>query len=267
MELAQKRPQLDGLRRFLGTRRGAMTAATVTAAIAAVVLVAFVNRYKASIDTGAAPASVLVTDRLIPKGTAGEAVVSGRLFRPTTVTQDQVKAGALTDAALLQGRVATRDIYPGQQVTAGDFARGIDPVRGQLARNQRAIAVPLDSSHGLIGNVRAGDRVDVLTGFYEVSGTTGRGQAVLTTLVRDVLVLKAPPEVAAGAKTSGAGKTSDVVVRVTDRQSAGIAFASDRGKVWLALRPPTGAEDTPIPDMTYETLVSGKPVLSNGGGR
>jgi Flp pilus assembly protein CpaB len=266
MELAQKRPQLDGLRRFLGTRRGAVMAAIATAAIAAVVLVAFVNRYKASIDTGAAPASVLVTDRLIPKGTAGEAVVSGKLFRPTTVTEDQVKTGALADAALLEGRVATRDIYPGQQVTAADFARDIDPVRGQLTKSQRAIGVPLDSAHGLIGNVRAGDHVDVLTGFYEVSGTTGRGQAVLTTLVRDVLVLKAPPEVAAGEKTTGAGKTSDVLVRLNDRQAAEVAFASDRGKVWLALRPPTGAEDTPIPDMTYDTMLSGKPVVRTGAG-
>ena len=84
---------------------------------------------------------------------------------PRRSRQDNLESGALSSAAALDGKVATRDIYPGQQITAADFASDADPLRGKLRGDQRAIAVPLDSAHGMIGEVRAGDEVDVLAGF------------------------------------------------------------------------------------------------------
>ena len=107
--------------------------------------------------------------------------MSGGLFTPATVQQGNLEAGALTSAAALDGKVATRDIYPGQQITAADFAAGADPLRGQLKGNQRAIAVPLDSAHGIVGEVRTGDHVDVLAGF---NSTTRRRAAAARSCAR-----------------------------------------------------------------------------------
>ena len=101
-------------------------------------------------------------------------------------------------------RSPTRDIYPGQQITAADFASDADPLRGKLRGDQRAIAVPLDSAHGMIGEVRAGDAVDMLAGFNPADATSGRGRPQLRTLIQDVLVLKAPD---AGSKTTTAATT------------------------------------------------------------
>lgn len=240
-----------------------MTVAAVTAALAGLLLLAYLDRYRDSVTGGVVSTPVLMADRLIPKGTAGDAVIAGTLFRSGTVTEEQLKNGAITDSAAFDGKVATRDIYPGQQITANDFARDADPLRGQLAKTQRAIAVPLDAAHGLVGDVRTGDRIDVLAGFDAVNGANGRGQPVLKTILRDVLVLKAPPPVDAATETNSRDM-ANILLRTTDRQAAELAYASDNGKVWFTLRPPTGAKESQTPPVSLQSLVGARPITVTG---
>jgi Flp pilus assembly protein CpaB len=259
MEAIQKRKVHGGLGRFAATRRGATTIAAVAAALAGVVLLAFISQYKKDVQGGTVERSALVANQLIPKGTSGSVVVSGGLSKPTTVQQDDLQVGALSSAAGLAGKVATRDIYPGQQITAADFASNADPLRGQLTRDQRAIAVPMDSAHGLIGEVRAGDKVDVLASFDAGGATTGTNQPDLRTLVQNVLVLQAP------AAVSTSNTAQNLTVRVTAAQAAQIAFAADNGKIWFILRPPTGATNDPASSLTLAAVLAGAP--TTGGGR
>ena len=263
MEVTQKRRLHGGLGRFAATRRGAITIAAVAAALAGIVLLAFISQYKHQVQGGTVERSALLANQLIPKGTSGAVVVSGGLSKAATVQQDNIQAGALSSAAGLNGKVATRDIYPGEQITAADFASNADPLRGELTGDQRAIAMPLDSAHGLIGEVRAGDKVDVLAGFNSASSTTGRGQPQLRTLVQDVLVLKAP---AGGGNSPGGNSTStqDLTVRVTAHQAAQLAFAADNGKVWFILRPPAGAKDGRPSSVTLDALLAGAPTIEVG---
>jgi Flp pilus assembly protein CpaB len=238
-----------------------MTVAAATAAVAGILLLAYLDNYRDSVTGGVAPSPVLVADRLIPKGTSGDAVIAGSLFRSATVTEEQLAAGAITDAAAFDGKVATRDIYPGQQLTAGAFARDADPLRGQLEKAQRAISVPLDTAHGLVGDIRTGDHIDVLAGFNSIDGSNGRGQPVLKVIMRDILVLKAPPAVdAAAGGANDARDVGNIVLRTTDREAAGLAYASDNGKVWLVLRPPTGAKESPMPAVSLQSLIGARPI-------
>jgi Flp pilus assembly protein CpaB len=260
MEAIQKRKVHGGLGRFAATRRGAITIAAVAAALAGVVLLAFISQYKQDVQGGAVERSALIANQLIPKGTSGSVVVSGGLSKATTVQQDNLQAGALSSAAGLAGKVATRDIYPGEQITAADFASNADPLRGELTGDQRAIAVPIDSAHGLIGEVRAGDTVDVLAGFNSESSTTGRTQPELRTLVHNVLVLAAP----SAGNNSASSTTQNLTVRVTAAQAAQIAFAADNGKVWFILRPPAGATDDPPSSVTLAALLAGAPTIEVG---
>src|SRR4051794_12311480 len=261
MEATRKRKLHGGLGRFAATRRGALTIAAAAAALAGVVLLAFISQYKSHVDGGTVERSAVIANRLIPKGTSGSVVVSDGLSKVTTVQQDTLQAGALTSAAALAGKVATRDIYPGEQITAADFASDADPLRGKLTGDQRAIAVPLDSAHGLIGEVRAGDKVDVLAGFNSASSTTGRGRPQLRTLVENVLVLKAPD---GSAKSAGANATQDLTVRVTADQAAQLAFAADNGKIWFILRPPAGASNNRPSSVTLDSLLAGAPTIEVG---
>lgn len=260
MEAAtSKQSPRDGLRRFLATRRGSFVVAAVAAALAAVALVAYLNNYKQNVRGGTLPAQVLVADRLIPKGTSGDTVATDRLFRPTTISENDAKPLALADAAALTGKVATRDIFPGQQITSADFQTGGDRLRGSLTGTQRALAIPVDEAHGLIGNIRAGDYIDVF-GSFTGGATAGRG--VLRTIAQNVLVLSAPAKSGSGANSSASEKS--VVVRLTDKQSARLAYASDNGKVWFALRPPAGSAQS-APSTVTEQTVAAIPGARAGG--
>ncbi|UTI65897.1 Flp pilus assembly protein CpaB [Paraconexibacter antarcticus] len=221
-------------------------AAAIAAALAAGALAVYLNHYKKDVRDGVLPTQVLIADRLIPKGTSGDAIASNRFFRPATLAEDAVKSAALTDAAALTGKTATRDIYPGQQLTSADFQSGADPLRGRLTGDERALAVPVDQAHGLIGSVRRGDFVDVYGSFS--GGNAGRG--VLRTIAQNVLVLKAP----SGNGNNNTNNTQSVILRLTDNQSTRLAYAADNGKIWFALRPPVGSESSDLPAITDQSV-------------
>lgn len=248
-----KQGRSGGLRRFLGTRRGSFLVAAVAAAIAAIALVAYLNSYKRDVRGGTLPAQVLVADRLIPRGTSGDAVATDRLFRPTTISADDAKPLALADAAALSGKVATRDIFPGQQITSADFTAGGDRLRGLLTGTQRALAIPVDEAHGLIGSIRTGDTVDVFASFTGQSAGSTQGRGVLRTVAQDILVLKAPTD----AVKNNASQES-VILRLSDQQSARLAFATDNGKIWFALRPPAGGSQGRPSVVTDQSLADAK---------
>ena len=123
------------------------------------------------------------------------------MFELSTVQKGDLKDGTLTSAAALDGQVAAHDVYPGQQITAADFAAGADSVRGELTGLERGITVPLDQAHGMVGVLRAGDHVDIYAGFNLANSVSGRGRPALRTLVQDALVLKVP----AAARNANSG--------------------------------------------------------------
>ena len=245
------------VRRMLGTRSGTLTLAAGAAVMAALVLVAFLSQYRDNVKGGTAPTMALVAGGMIPKGTAGDAVISDGLFKPTTVPTDELKEGTLTNTAALAGQVAVRDIYPGEQITAADFAGDGDPIRGKLTGDQRAVALPVDTAHGLIGTVRAGDRVDVYAAFNASGGRNGAGRPVVRTLLQNVLILAVP----AGGEELDQGKLGDVMVRASDQQAAALAFAAENGKVWMALRAPAGATEQRPASVDLDALLSGVPTI------
>ena len=133
-------------------------------ALAAAILVYALHKYRQDVRTAPASATVLVANRFIEKGTSGAAIGVGQYFKTAKISEKQVAAGALASSASLHGEVAAVDIYPGQQLTASDFVGG-GLFYSKLPRNLRAISVPVDTSHGMIGDIQTGDRVDVYASF------------------------------------------------------------------------------------------------------
>jgi pilus assembly protein CpaB len=219
---------------MLATRGGASMVAAIAAILAGILLFAFVQRYRSNQDASSAATPVFVARSLIPQGSSADVIASQQLLQRTTLRGSQVQSGAIADPSVLHGKVAAVNIYPGQQITAADFT-GEKTIASQLAANQRALAVPVESAHGLVGFVRAGEYVDVLASYG--GGTSARGS--VTTLLRDVLVLSAP------SSSSGIGNSnSNIVLRVSEQDAPGLAYAADNGKVWVVLRPPLGASGT-----------------------
>jgi Flp pilus assembly protein CpaB len=256
------------VQKLTSTRAGTIALAALAALIAALSIAAYLNHYRSSVDTASNPVSVLVAGKLIEKGTPGAAVSAAGALSRTTVPESQLREGALSDPALLRERVAAHDVYPGQQLTASDFVAGNGSLAGSLTKAQRMITIPLDSAHGLIGEVQAGDHVDVFAGFNVIplgpSGVplnTGQSRPVLKLVMQDIAVTGLA-EKAGGVASGSAGQTTNVSLRVTNTQAQELAFASDNGKLWLVLRPAAGARPTTPRLITVETMLLGIPPIT-----
>ena len=246
------------VQKMLATRGGTVAVGGFAAAFGALLLLLYLAQYRNSVDESGAPITVLVAKSLIEKGTPGDIVGLRGLFQTTDAPRDQLQDGAITDPSALHGRLATSDVYPGQQLTTGDFSASASGALGaQIAGNQRAIAVPIDTAHGMVGQLRTGDRIDVLAGFNVSSGGGGfSARPVVKVLTQNVLVLEAPKRAATGVASNAA----QVVLRTTYREAAEIAWAADNGKIWVVLRPRAGAPVKRAQLITPEALLGVRPV-------
>lgn len=243
---------------FLKTRRGAITVSVIAGVLAAVMLAIYLQSVRATVPTASLPNRVLVATRLIPRGTSAATIVSDHLYSITTVQSTQLQANAISDPSALAGRLAAGDVYPGQQLTQQDFTtENAATLPEQLTGAQRAIAVTVDQIHGLLGQIAAGDYVDV---YVEVAGTQSdddsdstasegsKDAEAVTTQVRllmpDIMVLSTP-----------SATSPDMILRVNDNDAAEFAYASDFERLWFVLRPQVGATPTPPEVATVGSLL------------
>jgi Flp pilus assembly protein CpaB len=236
---------VDIAQNLFSTRRGSILVGVAAAVIAGIVLFAYLHAYRNSVKGSAAPASVLVAKNLIQKGTSGDIVGSGGQYQVASVPKGQLQVGALTDPSALTGRVAVADIYPGQQLTAASFVYAPPgTLSTKLTGTDRAITVSMDANRGMIGQIGAGDRIDIFVGLNS-QGIHG-SQPVIKLLLSNVLVLRAP--------LAGGGMYT---LRVPQLQAAWLAYAADAGRLWFVLRPASGAK-VQIPGyITARTLILG----------
>ena len=238
----------------------------VAGLVAAGILLVYLHRYRESVGTATQPMTVLVAKDLIEKGTPGNIVGSDGLFQAVTTPRSEVKEGAITDPAVLRDKVAVADVYPGEQLTASAFG-GVagDALATRISAAERAISVPIDNAHGMVGNVQTGDHVDVYGGFNVrkllPDGTpdpNATDRPVLKLVVEDVVVLSAP-KAQAGV---GGAQNASITLRMSEEDAARVAFSSDNGIVWIVLRPPAGAEPTKPDIVTLETILFGVPPVA-----
>ena len=208
------------------------------AALAAILLIAYLVQYRSSVNDSTAPSPVLVAKNLIPKGTSGTVIAEKQLFQAATLSKDDLKVGAISDPAYLNGRVAVADIFPGQQITTADLSVGLtDALPTQLTGKQRAVAIPVSGPRGLVGFVASGDRIDI----YFETGATG-GNAPRAPRLERARHARAR---AMGPRRSSAS---------TAAQAQLVALASDTGVMWFLLRPAGDAKEPPRKAITTDEL-------------
>jgi Flp pilus assembly protein CpaB len=249
--------------RLIATRRGTILTAAGVAVLAGILIIVYVDKYRNSVKSEGTPVTVLVARQTIPKGTAGNVIAAKGLYTASTIRQGQLLEGAFSDPSSLRGEVATHDIYPGAQLVSTDFAASTSEVSASLTDNQRVISIPFDSSHGALNELQSGDRVDIFAGFnVQPVGSNGQPLAggaarpVLRRIMGDVQVIGIGSSRNGGFTGNGG---TNVELKVTDDQAAQLAFASDNGKLWLVLRPTTGAKSSPPAIQTVETVLLGVP--------
>jgi pilus assembly protein CpaB len=196
--------------------------------LAAILLVVYLDRYRARVSGENAPTPVLVAKQLIPTGTPGSIVATNSMYAPTTLPKKEVEVGAVADPSYLAGRAAAVDIFPGQQITATDFAASdTTSVDSQITGTQRAFALSIDSVHGALSQVQVGDSVDVYT---SVGG-------VVKLFAPNVKVLTIPA-------IPGPSGGSNLILRIETGEAAKWLYAADNTSLIFVLRPVIGAKPT-----------------------
>src|SRR5262245_53996933 len=133
--------------------------------LATILLIVYLDRYRARVGGASAPTPVLVAKQTIPAGTPGTIVTSNGMYTATTLPKKEVEEGAIADPQFLTGRAASAEILPGQQLTALDFAASTTTtVDSQITGSQRALSVAVDPVHGSLSQLKAGDDIDIYIG-------------------------------------------------------------------------------------------------------
>jgi Flp pilus assembly protein CpaB len=237
------------------TRQGTILLGVAAAVLAAIALLVYLNSYRNSVNSKNQAISVLVAKSLIQKGTPGDVVGTTNLYQVTSIPKKQVKTGAFVDPATLTGKVAATDIYPGQQLTADDFAAAnANALTQRLDRTQRAVVVDLNSPAQVGGQLASGDRVDVWVA-VNAQATNGSTRPVVRELFQNVYVMNV-----------GTNGTGNVTLRATPRQAGTLIYATENAKIWLVLRPTIGSTTTKPPVVTSNDLL-GLPPVQIGGTR
>jgi Flp pilus assembly protein CpaB len=196
--------------------------------LAAILLVVYLDRYRARVGGENAPTPVLVAKQLIPTGTPGSIVATNSMYAPTTLPRKEVEVGAVSDPSYLAGRAAAVDIFPGQQITSADFAASdTTSVDSQITGTQRAFSLQIDNVHGSLSQVQVGDSVDVYT---STAGT-------VKLFAPNVKVLTIPA-------VPGPSGGSNLVLRIETADAAKWLYAADNTQLIFVLRPVVGAKPT-----------------------
>jgi Flp pilus assembly protein CpaB len=217
--------------------------------LATILLIVYLDRYRARVGGASAPTPVLVANRTIEAGTPGTIVADQKMYTATTLPKKEVLEGAIADPTFLTGRAAAVEVLPGKQLTALDFAASTTTtIDSQITEFERGISVNLDSVHGSLSQLKAGDDIDIYVGVTEKKG--GLETPVIKLFRPNIRVL-AVPTVEGG----------NLVLRLHTRDAAKFAFANDHTRLWFVLRPAAGAKPTPNTTASADNLTEGLPRL------
>jgi pilus assembly protein CpaB len=214
------------------------------ALIAALLTTFYVANYKRHVRQAETTVKVYVAKRDIPQGTAGTALLAHGWIGVADVAQRSIVPGRIISPEQITSLITVQDIYAGEQITLRRFANDTElGVRSQLHGTLRAISVPGSSDELLAGTLRDGDHVDLVANLKTGSCTTC---TAVRTVVRNLLVLRAPGAGGASTKVSGTG-TISALLAVSDRkQEQKVFFTLGNAAGWtLALRPVANAVDSP----------------------
>jgi Flp pilus assembly protein CpaB len=241
--------------RLTGTREGAMALGIGAAILAAILLAVYLVGYRDSVAADSTPTPVLVAKQLIARGTPGSVIGAKQLYETSRVPASAVKVGAITDPAILNGRVSAIDIYPGQQMTDADFVVGgaAGGVTAILSGNQRAVSITVDPLLGSLSTLQTGDHIDI---YQELAGTSG---TIVKLFRSNVVVLQAPGGAVAPVAGAPAAPSGVVILQVPARDVADLLFATKHTILQFSLRPANGGAPTPprIADRTTMLRYSG----------
>jgi len=183
-------------------------------------------------------------------------VLSKEEIEKKTFLKGSLPPGSFSDTSSLVGRVLISPVKANEPILESRLAPlsvKTGGVAAMISPKKRAIAVKVDKTIGVSGFIHPGNRVDVL-----VTLASGKASLPITkTVLENILVLSAGPEVETKGKEEKASPSLDVInLEVTPEEAEKVALAASEGKLQLTLRNFTDTENVITKGMTIPTLLA-----------
>jgi pilus assembly protein CpaB len=229
-----------------------IVAAIALASIGTIVLVGYVQSARTDAVASTRNVRVWVVKKAVPKGTAAADIKDS--LGQTTIPNNLLASGAVTDLTRLKGLVTNTALVAGEQVLASRFDTPTVARQGDVPKGLLQVSVKLEPQRALGGRIRVGDTVGVLLSFPADKPIPAQTNLQLhKVLVTSVLIAGDATEVPDPTGTSSSGKKADTVsagptdsLLVTLAVSAPsvekIVYAAEFGSVWLSNEPSNAPE-------------------------
>jgi pilus assembly protein CpaB len=244
--------------------------ALVLAVVAAVLVIMYTGSIKNNADKSQSTVTVLVAKQDIPAGTkVSDAIAEGAFGTQSVVTKDEVPGAVASVKSLNKTLASTAPIATGSQITGSMFGPSHqNAIADQVSTVDRAYEMALYPTMVLGGTLEAGDKVDIIwqTTLQPTNSDSKFGaNDVARVIMTDVPVLSTSTSgVAQTALANGSGGSTDgtagsgVILSIPQSQLPTLLLAQQTGKIWFAVRPSSGAQDS------APTIATGCSVITAG---
>ena len=184
------------------------------------------------------------------------AVIVKEMMKMDPFLKSSIPSGAFTDMNALIGRVVISSIKANEpffesRLAAKDIKTG--GVAAIIGSKKRAVTVKVDRVIGVAGFVHPGNRVDVL-----VTMVKGKDAEPFTKIVlENILVLASGPDrETAKGKEQQPAPVDVITLEVTPEEAEKLSLSAIQGKIQLALRGLTDAEDALTKGISIPALLT-----------
>lgn len=209
--------------------------------------------------------AVLVAKQDLSKGMFIDANMLSSEIVPNQYLQPQ----AVTSLDRINGMITVAQISKGEQITLNKlaYARQQESLASAIPIGKRAITVNVDNISSLLGMIKPGDYVDVIS-LVPVPMQTPEGKQVtqvgVIPLFQNVLVLAVGQDTGAPGEGKSGGRSkkeeskeaSPLITLALNPQEANIiAFVQEQGKIRLSLRSPGDSQIQLIQPASWDTVM------------
>lgn len=170
------------------------------------------------------------------KSIATGAILTEDMMRMQTVPQSALPADAVSDPQAVLGKVAMRDIKPGEPLAMGALSEK-SRLSHMIPMYMRAVTVAVDPIIGVGGYLEPGDHVDVIATYNVNDGSIAK------TVLQDVQLIAIGSEVveekateSADAEKAAPKTQTNATLAVMPTAAEKLVLAESRGKLRLVLR-------------------------------
>lgn len=215
--------------------------AALAAVVAALLLVEYAREVRLEAQ-GGEPVAIAVAKTTIDRN----AVITEEMVKAVAYPRRHADPRFITwnDRERLFGQRAATQIAAESAFHISDIGReavgGEAGVGGRLAKGQRALAIPVDVTSSLAGQIKSSDHVDVVASTARGSGAV----AVTRTILEDLLVIATDADggAAGAARTTGGRGVTSVTLAVDVHQAELLLHAMRFSTMSLVLRSPSDTE-------------------------